>query len=463
MTIQVVPNQPPYNAYCELAAQRSTGDRDQLLLVPFSCPQEGQGGPAEELLAIYWFSGDSAHYSVLPDAAAALAYWRRFTTNLGDVASASTSIGPALTGWLAKEQAPLFALPQPLPLQPVYIPKPWGREIWYTGVESRGVARFGTCDRQTPIPHVLAAMPALLGQATNGPLLLLKILDPLPEEIFGDLYFELHNEKREVYVVTHVDRRAWPDGVGRMRLGFQPEAIRHAGSQVAFRQRFLKQVVAYRDVRFEIDRLLDARRREYACAPDQPLPVARLKEWLGDIPAALASRESCLRQAMESYYGSLPLQAGDVVQVPLNVPHSLQHGVRTIEFQTPIYERRIVAFGQKVLTQATWDTEQAVEEMEIVAPSRPRLPVLLARQGLLVEQVVDFPDFQVQRINLAAESSYEVHGMTYQLLIVLQGELKIYNHEFSKEQAVLLPALTDFSIRPRGEAPATFLIAIPNV
>jgi quercetin dioxygenase-like cupin family protein len=330
-------------------------------------------------------------------------------------------------------------------------------------VESLGVARFGSDDRQAPIPHLLTVMPSLLGLANSGPLILLKILDPLPEKIFGDLYFELHNEKREVYVVTHVDRRAWPNGIGRMRLGFQPDTISQAGSQDAFRRQFLQRVVAYRAVRFEIDRLLDARRREHAIAPNQPLPVEQLKRWLQKIPEPLASRERELRQAMEGYYGSLPLQAGDVVQVPLNVPHSLQHGVRTIEFQTPVYERRIVAFGQKVLTQATWDTEQAVEEMVVTAPNRPKLPVLIEQPGLCVERVVDFPDFQVQRITLAAGSTYQIHGKTYQLLIVIQGNLIVDDQKLTEEEAVLLPASTDISIRPRSGSPATFLVAIPSI
>ncbi len=472
MTVLILPAQPPYDAYLELADQRASGDQDLLLLVPFSCPQEIPHGEDQdehknELLAIYWFSGDTVQFGVAPDGAAALACWHTFSANMDSTAHSSTThhstkLEQALAYWLAEIKTPLFKRQRPLPLQPVRIPKPWGQEIWYTGVEARGIARFGTADRQTLIPHLLAIMPSLLGQATNGPLILLKILDPLPEEIFGDLYFELHNEKREVYIVTHVDRRAWPDGTGHMRLGFQPEAIRRAGSQAAFRRLFLDHVVAYRKIRFEIDRLLDARRQEYGFPANQPLPLERLKDWLRKIPPALTAREKRLRQAMEAFYGTLPLQAGDVVQVPLNVPHSLQHGIRTIEFQTPVYERRIVAFGQKVLTQASWDTEQAVEEMEVTTPNRPSLPVLSSQQGLTVQRVVDFADFQVQRITLSAPSEYPIHGNSYQLLIVVQGNLVVGDQELTKEEAILLPASAEISIRPRGDTPVTFLIAIPS-
>ena len=101
--------------------------------------------------------------------------------------------------------------------------------------------------------------------------------------------------------------------------------------------------------------------------------------------------------------------------------------------------------------------------MEVTVPSRPPLPVLIAQEGLLVQRVVDFPDFQVQRITLSAPSTYQVHVKTYQLLIVIQGDLAVGDSALTREEAVLLPAWSDISIRPRGEAPVTFLIAIPSV
>jgi hypothetical protein len=473
MAVQVVPADNPYHVYCELATGREADAQDQLLLAPFSCQQSGDVKllDQDDLIAIYLFSGTSVYFSVVTDDGTVADHWQTFSRGTGSrgtgsrgsgsTDSLSTNLGPALTEWLTQKKAPLFTLQQPLPLQPIGIPKPWGQEIWYTGVEARGVARFGTDDRQIPIPHLLAVMPSLLGQVPLGPLILLKILDPLPEEIFGDLYFELHNEKREVYVVTHIDRQAWPNGVGRMRLGFNAEAIERAGSQDAFRRQFLEQVVAYREVRFEIDRLLDASRQEHNLSLNEPLPVEQLKGWLQEIPQSLVDREKQLRQAMESYYGSLPLQAGDVVQVPLNVPHSLQHGVRTIEFQTPVYERRIVAFGQKVLTQSAWDTERAVEEMDVTTPRRPQLPVVTSRDGLMVERVVDFSDFQVERFTLSEASSYETYGDTYRLMIVIQGQVIVGNHELAAEGAVLLPALANISIRPQSEDSVVFLIATP--
>src|SRR6478609_9374433 len=94
----------------------------------------------------------------------------------------------------------------PLRLQPVHIPKPWGQEIWYTGIEARGVSQIISETGITPLPWVIALdKQRILG--AHEQLNLLKILDPLPDEVFGDLYFELHEKKREVYIVTNIDKR----------------------------------------------------------------------------------------------------------------------------------------------------------------------------------------------------------------------------------------------------------------
>ena len=166
---------------------------------------------------------------------------------------------------------------------------------------------------------------------------------------------------------------------------------------------------------------------------------------------------------MESYIGSLPLKTGDVVKVPLNVPHSLRHGVRTIEFQTPVYERRIVSFAQKVLTQKHWDTEQAVEEMEIVAPSLPELAVLSSEAGVRIEQVVEFSDFEVQRITLSAATTHPLVNGVYQLLIVVEGALIAGKLIVGPEQAILLPAgPTETFVRTHDSQQVIFLVATPK-
>ena len=86
---------------------------------------------------------------------------------------------------------------KPWHLQAVHIAKPWGQEIWYTGMEVRGVSRVVSATGSTPLDWAIAvSREHVLGN--HQQLNLLKILDPLPDEVFGDLYFELHEQKREV-------------------------------------------------------------------------------------------------------------------------------------------------------------------------------------------------------------------------------------------------------------------------
>jgi len=227
--------------------------------------------------------------------------------------------------WVAQHRLFVAVSGMPLPLRPTCIPKPWGQEIWYTGVEERGVCCFGDEECRVPIPWLQAVLPDT-GTAGEA-LVLLKILDPLPTPVKGDLYFELHEEKREVYVVTRVDPQAWPDGTGYIRYGFDPARVRDHASPQQFRASYLQAVAHYESVRRELDALE------------------------GQPSEALLAREVALRESMNAFTHLRPLAVGDVVVVPLRLPHSLQHGVRTIEFQTPVYERKILSFAQQVLTQ----------------------------------------------------------------------------------------------------------------
>ena len=431
------------------ATQPNSND---LLFVPFTYRKYWLEDQSIELVAIYLLYNGELHYGVA-ERNQIIDSWANATeVEVSDIFD-----------WLLERCIPLFNSQDVLPLQTVQIPKPWGQEIWYTGVEKRGVACFGTDDSQIPIPYLLEVMPELLGKAQGHSLVLLKILDPLPEEVFGDLYFEIHREKQEVYVVTNIDRTAWPDGTGNMRMGFNPEKINELNDDANFRKQFLHKVEAYREIRFRIDRMLDERRIQAGYELNAEVPVKLLKQWLAELPEGLQDEELRLRHAMESYFGSLPLKNGDVVKVPLNVPHSLQHGVRTIEFQTPVYERRIIAFCQKVLTQSEWDTEQGVEEMEIAHPALPELKELSNQDGIHVEQVVEFSDFEVHRITLAANSSYQAASDVYRLIIVIEGNILVGTQRLSKEQAALIPAeLEAIQVQSVDEHPAVFLVAIPK-
>ena len=95
-----------------------------------------------------------------------------------------------------------IALDEPVGLAPVHIPKPWGQEIWYTGVEERGVCGFGGRGASTPIPWLQAVLPDAVAGVAGEPLGLLKILGKqlqflLPTILppgLGNISIQLHEE-----------------------------------------------------------------------------------------------------------------------------------------------------------------------------------------------------------------------------------------------------------------------------
>ncbi len=330
-----------------------------------------------------------------------------------------------------------------LALTPQYIAKPWGQEIWFTGVEERGVCCIGEGEGETPIPWLQAVVPGAVYGAPGLPLVLLKILDPLNQPVIGDLYFELHEEKREVYVVTHIDPGAWPEGTGYIRFGFAPEQLALHGDDGSFRAAYLAAVRNYERVRRALDAQISS----------------------GENPSQeVLDSEEQLRREMDMFTHMRPLQLGDVVKVPLLTPHSLQHGVRTIEFQTPVYERKIMSFAQRVLTQDHWDTEEAVAQMTLTQPTPEQFERLQQSPGLLVERIVDFDDFEVQRVCLADGRALDALNIEdYALVIVVDGQLRVADRVYGSEQALLLPRDWEGSLESAEPAAAlVFLLARPR-
>jgi hypothetical protein len=399
------------------------GTEPGLLLVDFGFTPWWLAGAAEQqLTAIYCREGGTLRVAV---------------TDASLQASGHAPV-EQYAAWLQQHGLCDARIGEALPLAPVHIPKPWGQEVWFTGVEERGVCHFGDAGGSTPIPWLQAALPS--GYGGEGPLVLLKILDPDAAEVTGDLYFELHQEKREVYVVTHVDRSAWPDGIGYIRYGFDPDRLEQAASDEAFRQQYHQAVQAYEAVRRQID------------------------EGAGEASAAVQARERGLRAEMDSFTHMRALQTGDVVVVPLLMPHSLQHGVRTIEFQTPVYERKILSFAQQVLTQGHWDTGEAIEQMRLLPPEEVPFEVLERGQGVLVERVVDFPDFEVRRIRIEPGMQLPLQLQDcYGLVMLVEGSLAVSGKVFGPEQALLLPRGAQLTLAPLQAAePLVLLLALPR-
>lgn len=325
-------------------------------------------------------------------------------------------------------------LQAPQRLASVAIAKPWGQEIWFTGMEARGESAIAASDGLLTLPAYLALAPQWL--VDNQPLVLLKILDPKPEPVLGDLYFEVHREKRESYVVTAVDRSAWPDGVGAIRFGVCQAERQAASSDDAFRAAYLAAIQSYERVRRSLD---DVAWRPAAEVTDAELQAAQNARTAGD-PAPLATLESTRRAAMNGYTQLQPLHLGDIVQVPPWQPHALQHGVRVVEFQTPTYERYIISFAQQVLTQDHWDSETALARMSLTpqpltAPCAEDLPPGQSR-------VARYDDFGALRIQLDAVDGYAVpQTLPYLVGICIAGTVRCGPLALAAGEAFILPRL----------------------
>ncbi len=376
----------------------------------------------------------------------------------------------ALVRWCEERQLACVSLDRPLQLNPIAIPKPWGRELWYTGIEARG--QSGVSDgqgRQIPLPWLLAFLPEWMGTGWMGTghphaLTLLKILDPLPEPVFGDLYFEMHEQKQEVYVVTKVDPTAWPDGVGGIRFGFCQNKRSAFSDDAAFKQAYLHAVSAYRAARDAIDKALDRLRALAGIGLHEPVAADQMKRWLATLPSELRDQEQSLRASLDSFAAVLPLRVGDVVKVPCRTPHSLLHGVTTVEFQTPVYERKILSFAQKVLTQDHWDTEAAMATVNLDAPDNTPLPRLPAQDGCCREQVVVFDDFSVERWRLATGADVTLPaGNHYLLVMAITEGVRVNGAILPAGKALLVPAACEaIRLAQSGSEEAVALLSFPK-
>ncbi|MDG1388113.1 MAG: hypothetical protein P8P79_06725 [Halioglobus sp.] len=405
-----------------------------------------EDAPAEAILLVdfelqQWWLEDSA---ALPLQAIYCRSGERLLCSVTDKTPAPPEVAACsqFCEWATLNQFAVFESGRALGLEPACIPKPWGQEIWFTGVEERGVCCFTDGQYSCPIPWVQAAAPGAFAGSPAEPLVLLKILDPVAQEVIGDLYFELHEEKREVYVVTHIDSEAWPDGIGGIRYGFDLDRLAESDGDEAFRRDYLAAVQDYEQVRRQIDGLPEGQ----------------------TAPSELEEQEQLCRQVMNDFTNMRPLQVGDVVVVPLLMPHSLQHGVRTIEFQTPVYERQILSFAQKVLTQGHWDTVAAVRQMRLTSQEDKAFQLLQSETGITVERIVDFPDFEVRRVTISAGGSMALDAAPwYQLLMLIEGCMTLDGLRLEAEEAAFLPRGRPFQLCSSDPMqPLVLLLALPR-
>ena len=454
---RIVANNPEHELDSALIEFSQANCASQLLAIDFDCEEYWRDEKSLlPLTAIYRLQRQGDEIEVTATAitrAFADRHWENICAEIN-----------SLDNYFAQLGEPLFDLNAPIRLQPIAIPKPWGQEIWYTGIEKRGMASVGEGAAAIPLPWLLAIAPQRLSAGGRQPILL-KILDPLAAPEFGDLYFELHQEKQEVYIVTAVDRSTWPDGTGAIRFGFNTRLRSQYRDDRRFVADYLNAVARYREVRRDIDAQLDTIRQRERVGLNDPVAAPTLRRWLDEIPTDLHRRERTLREAMEAFTALRSLTIGDVVKVPCLVPHSLQHGVRTVEFQTPVYERLILSFAQKVLTQSDWDTERAAELLQLDPPAELPFPKLTAGDGWVEQQIVRFDDFEVRRITLQPDAIASIRVTAgYGLGMIVGSELMVNGQSFAADTAALLPgAIRTLNIANTTAAEAYFLLALPLV
>ncbi len=351
--------------------------------------------------------------------------------------------------------------------EPVYIPKPWGQEIWFTGVEKRGVSKISSLlntNVSIPLPWLISALPKrLLGEKfSDKNLTLVKILDPLPVPVFGDLYYELHTEKNEVYVVTEIS-----SSEGKIKFGSNLDKLKKLNHDSnLYKSELLKAIKQYEEIRKKIDIILDDFRKDSNIPLNEPLTADKLREWLLKVPNDLIEEEKQKREIMDSYAGYLKLNIGDVIRVPTFIPHALQHGVKVIEFQTATYERFILSFAQKVLTQNHWDTEKALEIMTITPPAKTELEVITNNDSYCEECVCSFKEFHSSRLKIKADKIIEFSSIdNYRILFHVAGKLSINSNktidiEVEQGSCIFIPAKTDFELK--SQTNSTILFCIPH-
>jgi hypothetical protein len=283
----------------------------------------------------------------------------------------------------------------------------------------------------------------------------------------------MHTQKWEVYLVTEVDPAAWPDGVGLIKAGLRAEvldAYRARGGDwaAAALGDFRAAVDRYREVRVRHDALLDAEKARRGWDPAAPLGAGAQRELTATLPEGERALEAALRSEALAFVGDVPVRVGDVVTFPALQMHCLTRGIRVVEFQTPHYERLIVMFAQKALTQSHWDTAEAVALMRAEPYRKPSPEPVGGGRGWTAERFVDFPQFLADRLALEPGAEADLPAAAgYRLLMGVDGAAEFYTGGPSRlaEPGVgwFLPASAGpVRLRNPGSGRAVVLLAEPK-
>ncbi|MBV1877571.1 MAG: hypothetical protein KUG79_08010 [Pseudomonadales bacterium] len=380
--------------------------------------------------------------------------------SIGNAAPAAT-FAAALELWQVKS----VNLNQPWLLQTIGIDKPWGTEIWYTGIEARGICTVNGI----PLPWLgLCLNESIYGNCAEKDRhqdpILLKILATRPEQDYGDLYFEVHQEKTEVYIVTDIDHTVWPSGIGQIRVGFNPHKQKEYSSVEEFKTAYLGAVTSYQKIRNQIDQRLDEKKLAAGFSLSEPVATHQLEQWQLSLPDSMIRSEATLKQQMYAFTAMQSLRPGDVIRIEPFTPHSLQHGIRVVEFQTAHYERHILSFTQKVLTQNHWDTQQGLKNVRLTPQESSALKVTAESSQNTVELAAEFDQFSVYRITLPVEGIYTHNLSQYSLVIGITGQIIVNDASVTSEQGYFIPAAASQPVTFKNLSNQTgiVLFAVPS-
>ena len=334
--------------------------------------------------------------------------------------------------------------------------KPWGKEIWFTGIEERGQAKIESYFKKKKM-NLTDFLYLYSNHCCNGQnqLVLLKILESIPERIFGDLYLELHEKKQETYIITDVNSQIHKMKTAQMKYGLNLDKRKTFKKLKFFKQSFFRAVMKYKKIRDFIDKQ----------AYPQKANIKQYKKNLKQISPECKKKELELRDEMNSYIGSYPVKKGDVISINNLIPHSLQHGIRCIEFQTPVYERLIISFTQKVIRQNHWDTKKAIRVMKKAFPYKQKLKKLKQTNYFDIELICRFKDFKVVRYRFFKNSRIDLSFKTYTLFIAMDdlstAQIEKKTQLLTAEQGFLLPSFKKITLRAKKTA--ELIICIPKI
>lgn len=328
-------------------------------------------------------------------------------------------------------------------MQPKTINKPWGKEVWYSGIEERGVCLVKSIinDLTSPLPYVLevfnifnSRIKSRINSKINSQkkIILTKRLVPLAEKEKGNLYYELHQKKKEVYIVNEISKKAYPiKKIGKIKIGMNQSYFQKYSSFEKFKEDFLKISISCKKI---IDQLFQEKKSN----PKYQKLNEKKKKYF---------------EKLEPFFRYVDLEVGDIIRISPFIPHSLQHGVSVVEFQTQHYERAILSFEQKVITQDHWDTKKAlslIKKKDIFASEysfKNDVKVIQKKtpSNIIFEKIKGFDEFNIERITIEKDQ-FNLVEKNYCILFIVSGEIEIILQDkkkiIKKNQCFYLPQIS---------------------